>query len=398
MVENLLEQLAQLIDRKAETLLVRWRVDVRELPAARDLDVPTLNDHIPQLLAEIVAALRIGSDESIAHALREGSPTQHGLQRVHAGYDIEEVVAEYNILRDCIHDLANDAGLSLQGKPFHVLNRVMDGAIGVAVRKYATHQANEVRRRREEYLAFVAHDLRTPLNAISMSVQVLESIFDRDQASDGKTALMLKTLTRNVGHLKLLIDKVLDENSHLNTELGIRLVRRQFDLWPLVQALIQDIEPIAGRGTTQIVNAVPDEPRGVRRRDPAPACLPEPDRQRDFVHPEREGVDRRGRGRRRGGRMLCPGQRHGYPGRPPAGVVHPTGGRRREKREPRSRPGDRQDVRRGSRRDDRRGEQNRCRDDVPFHPAGYAGVSCDADRSSHGDHGADNDSVRHPWS
>ncbi|HQX81865.1 MAG TPA: hypothetical protein PKW63_08920 [Vicinamibacterales bacterium] len=31
---------------------------VRELPAARDLDVPTLNDHIPGLLAELAIELR----------------------------------------------------------------------------------------------------------------------------------------------------------------------------------------------------------------------------------------------------------------------------------------------------------------------------------------------------
>ena len=259
MAEDVLDQLAGLIDQKSEPLLARWRVEVRELPGARDLDVPTLNDHVPQLLDEIVLALRVGSDESIAHALRDGSPPQHGLQRVQAGFNIEEVVAEYNILRDLIHDLADGAGLTLQGKPFHVLNRVLDGAIGAAVQMYAAQQANEVRRRREEYLAFVAHDLRTPLNAISMSGQVLEAIFNRDHSSDGKSTQMLKTLTRNVGHLKVLVDKVLDENSHLNTELGIRLVRRQFDLWPLVQALIQDIDPIAGRGTTQLVNAVPDE-------------------------------------------------------------------------------------------------------------------------------------------
>ena len=41
----------------------------------------------------------------------QGSPPDHGLQRQQEGFDIVEVVAEYNILRGCIHDLATGAGL-----------------------------------------------------------------------------------------------------------------------------------------------------------------------------------------------------------------------------------------------------------------------------------------------
>ena len=50
-----------------------WRAQVRALPAARDLDVPTLNDHIPSLLAELASALRAGSDETIAEALLDAT-------------------------------------------------------------------------------------------------------------------------------------------------------------------------------------------------------------------------------------------------------------------------------------------------------------------------------------
>ena len=35
-------------------------------------------------------------------------------------------------------------------------------AIGRALQTYATQRALDVQQRREEYLAFVAHDLRTP--------------------------------------------------------------------------------------------------------------------------------------------------------------------------------------------------------------------------------------------
>ena len=209
MAINILNELAQLIEHERDALLAGWRAQVRALPAARDLDVPTLNDHIPHLLAELATALRAGSDETIAQALLDGSPPAHGLQRVKDAFDIEEVVAEYNILRGCIHDLAEQNGLSMQGRPFHVLNRVLDGAIGSAVQSFATQKALEVRQRREEYLAFVAHDLRTPLSAISLSARVLEMLLTRDRTETPQAAQMLKTLNRNVQHLQDLIEKVL---------------------------------------------------------------------------------------------------------------------------------------------------------------------------------------------
>ncbi len=259
MAIDILNELARLIEHERDALLAEWRAQVRALPAARDLDVPTLNDHIPHLLAELATALRAGPDETIAEALLDGSPPAHGLQRVKDAFDIEEVVAEYNILRGCIHDLAERNGLSMQGKPFHVLNRVLDGAIGLAVRSFASQKALEVQHRREEYLAFVAHDLRTPLSAISLTARVLELLLARDRSETPETTQKFKTLNRNVQHLQDLIGKVLLENTNLETEVGVQLERRRFDLWPLVEALIHDLHPVAGTDSTRLVNAIPED-------------------------------------------------------------------------------------------------------------------------------------------
>ena len=254
-----LHQLAQLIDDQRDAVLARWRTQVCELPAARNLDAPTLNDHIPDLLAELAAALRAGSDQTIAEALLEASPPAHGLQRVKDAFDIEEVVAEYNILRGCIHDLAERNGLNMQGRPFRVLNRVLDGAIGSAVESFATQRALEVQERRQEYLAFVAHDLRTPLNAIALAGRALETLLSQDHAESPQYKQMLKALNRNVHHLEALVGKIIEENQNLETEIGVKLERREFDLWPLVEALIHDLHPVAGTDSTRLTNAVPED-------------------------------------------------------------------------------------------------------------------------------------------
>ena len=253
-------KLAALVKTEREALLADWRSQIRELPSAKDLDTPTLTDHIPAFLDELSAAFLRVADTTIPETVLETTPPEHGRQRFVDGFDIVEVVAEYNILRGCIHDLAERHGLGLFGRSFHILNRVFDGAIGLAVQTFATRQALEVQRRREEYLAFVAHDLRTPLNAIALSARVLDLKITRPDTDPGSLK-MLKSLHRNVKQLESLVDKVLKENDHIRTESGIKLERRGIDLWSLVESLTRDLHPVAGTSSTRLVNSVPEDLR-----------------------------------------------------------------------------------------------------------------------------------------
>jgi signal transduction histidine kinase len=258
MTLDALETLAQLVKLDRDALLAQWRLQVRQLPSARHLDIPTLNDHIPSLLDELATALDTGPEQTIPEALAEVSAPAHGLQRLKDAFDIEEVVAEYNILRGCIHDLATEHGVNLQGRPFHVINRVFDHAIGQALQTYATQRALEVQQRREEYLAFVVHDLRTPLFAISLTGRVLEKTLPKLAAGDDAQRL-LKSLRRNVQQLEGLVRKVLEENTNLQTDSGLKLERRWFDAWPMVEALLDDLHEVATTAHTKLVNRVPDD-------------------------------------------------------------------------------------------------------------------------------------------
>jgi two-component system phosphate regulon sensor histidine kinase PhoR len=258
-VENL-GKLAALIKHEQATLLSRWREQVRLLPSAKGLDTPTLNDHVPPLLDELALAFQQAAEAAIPKPLIEGSAPLHGSQRYQEGFDMVEVVAEYNILRGCIHDLAESHGLSLQGKAFHILNRVFDEAIGLAIQTFSTQQAVELQRRRDEYLAFVAHDLRTPLNAIALVTRILE-LEQADQTERTEASPMLKTLRRNVQQLETLVERVLKESAHVQTEAGIQLERRLFDLWPLVESVIHDLQPLTGTTSTQVMNKIPEDLR-----------------------------------------------------------------------------------------------------------------------------------------
>lgn len=251
-------QLAALIEQERETLLARWRQEVHELPSASPLDAETLNEHVTGFLDDLIAALRGNPDGSLPAAANTSAPSAQRLQWIRDGSSIEEVVAQCAILRGCIHDLAADYGLVLQGSTFHTVNRVFAHKLGSAAQAFSNQHAREAQARREEYLAFVAHDLRNPLSAISMACDVLQLIHPA-QSTDPKTTQLLESMCRNVRQIEAMVSKVMKENINLQPGRGIKLERRELDLWPLVEALIHDLQPVAGTDSTTLVNNVPGD-------------------------------------------------------------------------------------------------------------------------------------------
>jgi signal transduction histidine kinase len=253
--ENLSE-LATLIRRERDTLLAEWRHEVRRFAVAHGLDVPTLNDHIPDLLEELADELEAHSDDSMVGELKKNSVV-HGLDRLRLGFDVEEVVAEYNALRGVIQDLIERHDLSLRGPVNRTINRVIDMSIGLAVKTYAAQKALEIQQRREEHLTFVAHDLRSPLAAIAMAARLLEDTVP-DVVRDERAAVLLETMHRNVSRLNSLVVKVVQEEANLKTKVNERVERREVNLRESVEALVKDLRPLAGASGLKLVNEIPE--------------------------------------------------------------------------------------------------------------------------------------------
>ena len=92
--QNLI-RLSALIKDQRDELLARWRQQVRQLPAAAKLDLPTINDQVPELLDVLADSLKPENELRETNAIS----AEHGLLRWQAGFDVTEVVSEYNILR-----------------------------------------------------------------------------------------------------------------------------------------------------------------------------------------------------------------------------------------------------------------------------------------------------------
>ena len=246
-----LTNLGELIEIHRLELLSNWHREVGQLPGAETLDAPTITDHIPELLTELSENLRFNG----THANLIASPAEHGVQRWRVGFDITEVVAEYGILRTCIYRLAQKYHLPLATNDACIINTVFDNAVAQAIKAYSTHMTVELQKRREEHLSFVIHDLRTPLQAVSLATTMLE----RSLPGESKTELFTSSvsmLRRNIGRLDGLIKRVLQEEGNLQLGDSPKVEKREFDLWSLVESIIQDLYPIASDAHTTLVNNV----------------------------------------------------------------------------------------------------------------------------------------------
>jgi two-component system, OmpR family, phosphate regulon sensor histidine kinase PhoR len=251
-----LHKIGALIRDQRHVLLGRWRRQVRTMPAAQGLDTPSLNDHMPYLLDELAEALETQPDATAEDALLQGSPPAHGRQRLHDGFNVEEVVAEYNVLRACIHDVAEEHGIVIHGNDLRVVNRIIDEAIGLAVQTYATQLSLEIKKHRDQHMVFVANDLRTPLRAISLTVGIIERTLAGDATSEQANKL-LKVLRRNIQQLEKSVIDVIKTNGDSPSGVADKLERRQIDLWPLVESIISGLQPVTSTSSVELVNDVP---------------------------------------------------------------------------------------------------------------------------------------------
>jgi signal transduction histidine kinase len=254
MQNDILERLAALIRDGREELLATWRREVRRLPGAANLDAPTINDQVPQLLDNLTEALtRVqGSRDAQVDAIS----AEHGLLRWQAGFDVTEVVAEYNILRGCLQDAAEREGLLLSGPILHIVNSVFDEAVGRAIKAFETMMTIELQHRHEEHIAFLLHDLRTPLEALSLATSLLERSLEVDVRS-GSVKSALSVLRGNINRLSERVRQILSGETGLG-----RAFQPEFthlNLHEQVDDMIHDLSPLAASAGTEISNDVPSD-------------------------------------------------------------------------------------------------------------------------------------------
>lgn len=254
MAQDHLENLAVLLAQESTAILDEWRKRVRALPVAQSLERPQLDNLVPQLMREIVEAIASQRTDAIARAQLH-TPPAHARERLHAGFDLVEIVFEYAALRDGLHDQAEARGLVLAGESRKLIDGVIDGALAEAVREYGLQRAAQAQERRSEYLSFVTHDLKTPLSAIANAATTLGVMCEATGQTDDLEA-MIDNILRNVKRLHVLIGSILDEEENVTTA-TLAVDKRDVLLRPLVDQVLETLCTLSDKAKTAVVNEVP---------------------------------------------------------------------------------------------------------------------------------------------
>ncbi|MFZ2171435.1 MAG: ATP-binding protein, partial [Methylococcaceae bacterium] len=130
-------------------------------------------------------------------------------------------------------------------------NKVLVVATDITERKHAEEAVRLADRRKDEFLAMLAHELRNPLAPICNTVQMLKM----QETTDPKLAWGLNVIDRQVSHMALLLDDLLDVARIMHGKITLKAER--FELSDIVNNVIETSRPmIESRGQELIISQI----------------------------------------------------------------------------------------------------------------------------------------------
>jgi signal transduction histidine kinase len=264
-------EIGRIIQRDARALVERWSYRaVEEQPQAARVHHEALHDDLPEFLHSLGQSLAHSTDpESAPH--REPA-REHGEQRWEDGWSLSEVVRDYQILRLVIFDHLEQAlERPLIVNEVQALGLALDEAISASVAAYVRRrddhtrrieealrdQAAELReadRRKNEFLAVLAHELRNPMAPILNSVEVLRLL----GPAEANIVRARDIVERQVKHMVRLVDDLLDLTRVAQGKVELR--RTTFPFAAAVAEAVQTTAPVYQSQQHQLVVHLPDEP------------------------------------------------------------------------------------------------------------------------------------------
>lgn len=168
---------AAALRERSERILTRWENLVRELlPTADKLTFSQLRDHIPTTLAKMADALESTSPAETRSLIYQ--TTDHGVLRFHQGYNVEELIIEYRLLRRVIIEEVESAlGRRTSMNEDIALSMGIDTVLQQGVVALVAHQRQKLQAASQaeaKYISFLSHDLRNNLNSVTMLLEVLQ--------------------------------------------------------------------------------------------------------------------------------------------------------------------------------------------------------------------------------
>ena len=128
--------LAGFLGRNQEDIVRDWTGRMRSLLPARELSDAAIVDHLPSILSGIAAQVGAAPMDVDAAA---ASPEDHAADRLRRGFDLDQIVTEYGLLRQSILDLWEaHVGPSLDLRELRALDRAFEETLRRAIRRQAS--------------------------------------------------------------------------------------------------------------------------------------------------------------------------------------------------------------------------------------------------------------------
>jgi PAS domain S-box-containing protein len=140
---------------------------------------------------------------------------------------------------------------------YHIIASPLDGDLAVwfadiTQRKEQQRELIEADRRKDEFLATLAHELRNPLAPIRQAA----SIARNEKATDAQKRWSNDVIERQVQHMSLLLDDLLDVSRITHGTLQLR--RQHTDLHSIVGAAVETARPLIDERHHRLELEVPD--------------------------------------------------------------------------------------------------------------------------------------------
>jgi len=236
-------RLADFILQHMEEILARWEEFAGALPNARSMSLAELRDHAEQILRAVCKDLaRYQTPE--ARDLKgkgrappidggETAAQTHALLRARAGFNINEMAAEYRALRASVLGLWVDAHDPRKTDLADMLrfNEAIDQAICESVLFFSTEQE----RARNLLLGILGHDMRNPLNAIQLTAHHLKKL-NAGEAVSSAAAMLIRSGAR----MRVLLDDLTDYNRK-RLGVGLYIVLSEIDLRDVLEDEVQQL-------------------------------------------------------------------------------------------------------------------------------------------------------------
>jgi signal transduction histidine kinase len=264
-------EIGRIIQRDAKVLIERWSYRaVDEQPQASRLHHDNLLDDLPRLLRTLGRSLADSTDPDDAPHCEPARA--HGEQRWEDGWSLPEVVRDFQILRLVLYDHLEQAlDRPMMAREVQAIGLGLDEAISASVAAYVRQRdahsrrieeelrarAAELRegdRRKNEFLAVLAHELRNPLAPILNSVEVLRLL----EPKDANVMQARVIVERQVRQMVRLVDDLLDITRISQGKVELR--RTTFDVALAVGQAVQTTAPLFQSQRHQLSVHLPHEP------------------------------------------------------------------------------------------------------------------------------------------